>query len=112
MSTVVSLSNEKKLNITYLVEPGCLGPQGATLIEGFCEFAQSKMSNLDSEFVHWSIVPRYDKSLPEIQYAVTGKGLNQAQANKYLTMFDQNLDDYEGEFADKIASLIGEFAAR
>lgn len=112
MGTSVSLSNEKKLTIIYLVEPGCLGPEGATLIEGFCEFAQNKMSSLDSPFVHWSVVPRYDKSLPEIQYAVTGRGLSQAQANKYLTMLDQNLDDYEGEFADKIATLIGEFSAQ
>ena len=29
-----------QLAVIYRVEPGCLGPEGAAHIEGFCQFAQ------------------------------------------------------------------------
>ena len=64
------MSEEKKLHIIFRVEPGCLGPQGDTHVEKFCEFAQQEFNTIDPELIHWDIIPRFDKSLDEINKTV------------------------------------------
>ncbi len=87
MSNSLSLPKEKKLTVTYRVEPGCLGPKGADHIEKFCLFAQKQVESIDADFVHWEIVPRYDKSLPEMQYQIGKKRLSHDKAATYLQLF-------------------------
>lgn len=103
------LPPEKKLTVLYRVEPGCLGPQGKEYIEGFCEFALSAIEHMDGEFIHWILVPRYDKSLPEMQYQINGKKLSHDKAEKYLQLFDKHLEEFEGHLYEKLADLIDEY---
>lgn len=103
------LNNEQKLTVTYRVEPGCLGPTGADLIEAFCRYAQSQLQTLDADYINWNIIPRFDKTLPELSYQVLGKRTTQQQAEKYLALFGKRLEDLEGHLIDSLAELISNF---
>ena len=109
MKTSSPLPENKKLCVTYRVESGCLGPEGVSHISKFCDFAQSELHTLDSEYVIWHIIPREDKSLPEMQYNIVGKRMNHAQAEKYLALFDKSLDEFESHLCEKLATLIDDF---
>ena len=95
MNTVLPLSNDKKLSVTYRVEPGCLGPDGMDYVKGFCQFAQQKAGSIDLAYALFEFVPRYDKSLPELQYQVVGKAISSLQATKFLAVFGSTLDEFE-----------------
>ncbi len=88
MKNNLPLPCNKKLTVIYKMEPGCLGPNGPLLIEAYCQFAQSRIANLDQDFVSWVIEPRFDKSLAEIQYRVNGRQLHPAMVEKYLSVFN------------------------
>jgi len=109
MKKAVSLPEGNKLSVTYRVEPGCLGPSGASKIVQFCEYAQENIQSLDADYIAWNIMPRNDKTLPEMQYSVVGKRMNHAQAEKYLAVFDKNLEEFEGHLVDKLALFIDDF---
>ncbi|MCF2948300.1 hypothetical protein L0668_09300 [Paraglaciecola aquimarina] len=102
----------KKLTVTFRVEPGCLGPDGADHIDGFCKYAKKAVAKLDSDFVRWVITPRYDKSLPETEYKTNNKKLDHDKAEKYLRVFDKELDDFEEHLQDKLSVLIDEYLGR
>lgn len=112
MSDLLPLTQDKKLNVIFRVEPGCLGPEGADRIDGFCKHAQIAMEPIDSDFVHWEITPRNDKALAEMQYRITNKNMTHEQAEKYLSLFEKNLDEFEGHLHDKLAMLIDEYLER
>jgi len=109
MKKALSLPEDRKLSVTYRVEPGCLGPSGAGKIVQFCEYAQENIQSLDAGYIIWNIVPRHDKTLPEMQYNVVGKRMNHAQAEKYLAIFGKNLDEFDGHLVDKLAVFIDDF---
>jgi hypothetical protein len=109
MNESLSLQEGEKLSVTYRVEPGCLGPEGINHIAKFCDFSQVQLQTLDADYVIWNIVPRTDKSLPEMDYCVVGKKISFSQAEKYLALLDQSLEDFEGRLSDRLASLIDEF---
>jgi hypothetical protein len=109
MKSALPLAESTKLSIIFRVEPGCLGPQGSSHISAFCHFAQSDLNSFYSNFIIWDIVPRNDKSLAEIEYGIAGKKITDPQAKKYLSMFDENLDDIECSLGDKLAVLIGHY---
>lgn len=109
MST--ELAKEKKLTVMCRVEPGCLGPDGIDHIESFCRFAHKELKKVDSDFVKWMPLPRYDKSLAEMEYSVDSKLLTRDKASQYLTYFKCELDEFEEHFNDKISILINEFLA-
>jgi hypothetical protein len=106
MQTNTELSQEKKLTVLCRVEPGCLGPDGKDHIEGFCRFALMAMQLTHSAFIHWVIIPRYDKTLPEIQYQVNDRNLSDAQAAKYLILVGKNASQFTIELDEKLARLI------
>lgn len=112
MTVKLPLPQDKKLTVVFRVEPGCLGPNGADLVEPFCPFAEKALASLDSDFVYWHIVPRTDKSLPEVEYKVGQKKLNHDQAAKYVAVFGKNLDEFEEHFHDQIAVLIDQYMQR
>lgn len=112
MQPVNALPKNKKLNVLYRVEPGCLGPDGLEGIERFCRFAQQSVEALDAGFVHWDILPRIDKSLAEMEYRVLEKRLNHQQAAKYLSYFDKDLDEFEEHLHDRLGLLIESFLGR
>lgn len=109
MSEPRPLEDLKKLTVIYRVEPGCLGPKGAERIEPFCQFAQDQMRNVDANYINWKIIPRFDKSLPEMSYQVLGKSMSHQQAVKYLSHFNKSLDELEGHLSDKLAEMISGF---
>ena len=91
------------------IEPGCLGPDGKERIQAFCDFAQAQVEPIDADFVHWELVPRYDKSLPEMQYKIRNKKMTHDQAAKYLELFNKDLDEFEGHLHEKISHLVDEY---
>ncbi len=107
--TPPTVTNDKKLNVIYRVEPGCLGPTGAELVEDFCRFAQSRFDTQDTDIVVWNITPRFDKSLPELQYSITRKLLTREHAGKYLSLFNQPIDDFEAHVEELLVEFIDEF---
>lgn len=107
-----SLTQEQKLTVIYRVESGCLGPQGASLVDDFCEFAQSKMLADGDDYVVWVIQPRSDKNTPELQFKVSGKNLTRAQAQAYLAVFGESLDTFEVSLSSQLTSLINTFMGR
>ncbi|MDD1780763.1 hypothetical protein LRP49_06045 [Enterovibrio sp. ZSDZ35] len=98
-----------KLNVICRLEPGCLGPQGSSKIDDFCQYILEEMNALNTAFISLVVVPRNDKTLPEMQFNVLGKKMNRDQAGKYLQKFDKNLDDFEGELEGKLEILIDKF---
>jgi len=112
MKDNLPLPQEKKLMVIFRVEPGCLGPNGNQLVEQFCQFAQKKVELIDADFVHWEILPRFDKSLPEMQYRVGNKKLTHDKAARYLDLFEKNLDDFEGHLHNKLALLVEQYQGR
>ncbi len=112
MTTSRVLPQEKKLTVLCRIEPGCLGPDGIDHIESFCRFANQELKTVDSNFIKWLPLPRYDKSLPEMQYSVNYRQLNREKAAKYLSLFNCELNDFEEHFHDKVALLINEFLSK
>lgn len=109
MNISLPLPQDKKLTVICRVEPGCLGPEGGNYIEGFCAFAQQEFASINSDFVHWEIVPRYDKSLPEMQYNISNKKLSHNKAAKYLEIFKKNIDAFEAHLNEKLVYLIDQY---
>lgn len=109
MTVVSQLPEDKKLHVLFRVEPGCMGPAGIDYIQDYCKYAQKKVENLHSEFVKWEIVARMNKKLPEMQFHAMGKKLNHKQAEKYLAVFGQNLEEFEEHLHDMLALLVDEF---
>lgn len=103
------LPDTRKLSFTYRVEPGCLGPDGDNLVDDFCRFAQRGVNDIEADYLLWELLPRRDKSLPEMQYSVQGKTLNSQQARKYLALFEKDLDDFELAMGLQIAQLIDQY---
>ena len=112
MKTKLPLPQDKKLTVLFRVEPGCLGPDGKDQIEEFCRFAQTEVESVDSDFVHWDIVPRYDRSLSEMQYKISNKKLTHDKAAQYLQMFKKSLDEFEGHLHEKLALLVDQYLGR
>lgn len=112
MSNATPLSQERKITLTYRVEPGCLGPQGLEFIEDFCVFAQRAMAPHDANFMIWRIVPRLDKSLPEMEYGVLGKTLSHQQAEQYLAALGKDIEVLEERLIDNMAQLIDGYFRR
>ncbi|WP_299792077.1 hypothetical protein [uncultured Shewanella sp.] len=109
MTTSRALPQEKKLTVLCRIEPGCLGPDGVDHIESFCRFANQELKKVDPDYIKWIPLPRYDKSLSEMQYSVNNKQLNREKAAKYLSHFQSDLDDFEEHFHDKVSLLINDF---
>ena len=108
MKNNLPLPQDKKLTVVVRVEPGCLGPDGNGLVEEFCSVAHIEFEPMDSDFISWEVVPRFDKSLPEIQYKI----LTRDQAEKYLDFFNKNLNEFEEHANEKLAILIDQHLGR
>lgn len=106
MKANLPLPDDKKLTAVFRVEPGCLGPNGDDLVAGFCEFAEKSLRSFHFELVIWQVSPRADKAQPEMEYKVNNKSLTHVQADQYLGLFQENLDDFEAKMYDHIAELI------
>lgn len=97
---------EQRLTIVFRVEAGCLGPQGGDHVRPFCTFAQPALAARDAGLIDWQVVPRDDKSEPEIQYLVAGRPLSTDQAGRYLALFGRDRAAFEDDLEGHIAELI------
>ena len=102
----------KKLLVMYRIEPGCLGPQGADYVEEFCVFAKQKLKAHHGHCLRWAIKPRYDKSLPELEYQMKNTMVSQENAEKYLARFDIDKETFEESLEEALADLVDEFFER
>lgn len=109
MKNNLPLPQEKKLTVLFRLEPGCLGPKGEELIDKFCQLAQKEFESLHSDFLQWDIVPRNDKSLPEMQYQINNKKLSQDKAAKFLDIFNKDLGEFENQVHKKLAAFIDQY---
>jgi len=112
MKTSLPLPQEMKLTVLCRIESGCLGPDGLEHIEEFCRFAQKEFNLVDSDFVQYVVIPRHDKSLPEIQYKIHNKNLTPDKLAKYLGIFNTNTDEFEGQLHEKLIYLIDQYLGR
>ncbi len=103
------LPQEKKLTVLFRIERGSLGPDGDKHMDDFCLFAQKELDSLDADYMHWEIIPRHDKSLPEMEYRINNKKLSHDKAAKYLELFGQDLDRFELDLARSLSTLIGRY---
>jgi len=101
---VTELPKEKKLHVLFRLEPGCLGPKGIDLIEGFCEFANSKISELP--YATYLFVPRFDKTLPEWEYKINSRNLSNEKVESYLAIFSQVKSHFEEGLEEKVTEYI------
>ncbi len=106
------LDNDKKLRVVFRVEPGSLGPDGMDYVEDYCARAQSELGSRLDSFVRWQFAPRYDKSKPEIEYGIGDKRITDAQAEKYLSMFGQDKEEFETDLVVGVSRLINVFFGR
>ncbi|MBT5229574.1 MAG: hypothetical protein HOM11_04780 [Methylococcales bacterium] len=112
MKHKLPLPQEKKLTVLIRVEAGCLGPEGIDHVDAFCPFAEKALATLDSDFVHWEVTPRHDISKPEMEFRVGAQSVTHVQAEKYLSLFDKVLHEFEGHLHLRLAQLIEEFFGR
>lgn len=109
MNMKLPLPQDKKLTVIFRIEPGCLGPEGVDHIDEFCVFAQKHIETVDADFVHWQLMPRLDKTQTEMQYKINNKGLDHDKAEKYLKLFNKELDEFEGHLHEKLSELIDQY---
>lgn len=100
------------VSVLCRIEPGCLGPDGREHIEAFCALAQQAMKHFVADVVTWTLVPRYDKTLPEMEYSVANKSLSRAQVIQYFNTLGQDVDTFEETFNDKLTAFINLYIAR
>lgn len=112
MMASLPLPDNKKLKVTYRVEPGCLGPEGDEHIRRFCKFAEKGVADLDADFIHWQIAPRFNKGIAEMRYTVDRKQLSHDMADQYLAVFSKSLDEFENHLQDRLALLIDQYFER
>lgn len=112
MSQVEALPQQQKLTVLFRLEPGCLGPDGSQYAQDFCNKANHVMKVVDAGFVIWHIVPRVDKTLPEIEYSVGTKTLSRDKADKYLELFDKELDEFELHLDEKLTVLVDAYLSK
>lgn len=101
-----------KATILVRIEPGCLGPTGADYIEEFCAFAGPVFTKINAAFLNWQLTPRYDKSLPEIQYHINGRPLSNEKAKQYLAAFHCDIANIEEDISAKLSICIDKFFER
>lgn len=97
---------EKKLTIQIRVEPGCLGPDGKTHIETFCAAAAKIFAAVEPELVSWVLIPRYDKQLPEQEFFIEGRKLNEEQASLLLRRVGRELTEIQDRLDSVLAQLV------
>jgi len=108
----MALADEKKLTIIFRVEAGCLGPEGASHVSRFCAQALKVFNKVHSEFLNWQVVPRDDKSLPELGYSIGARPLAREHAAKYLNHFNIQIDEFEMGLFDQLPEMIDQYFGR
>jgi len=110
--TLIDIPLDKKLVILFRMEPGSLGPEGQNYIQEFCDFAQVQLQASAKPYITWAIVPRFDKTLSEMEFQISGKKVPETKAKQYLKVFDENLSDFEDELENNLEAIVNQFFGR
>ena len=110
--TVIDIPEHKKLFILFRMEPGSLGPEGQNYIQEFCDFAQIQLQASAKPYIIWSIIPRFDKSLAEMEFQIAGKKMAESKAKQYLSAFGESLSDFEDELENNLEAIVNQFFGR
>jgi len=102
----------KKLILLYRIEPGCLGPDGVNFVEDFCVFARKKLKDKHKHFLRWTIKPRYDKALPELEFQIKNTPVSHQQAAQFMSAFNVDIGDFEEQLEEELAELVDVFFDR
>ena len=105
-------SIQNKLTILYRIEPGCLGPNGDQHLDQFCALANTMVANnsaLLNHIVTWVIEPRWDKTLPEMQFKLIRKSITHDQAATYLKAIGHELDSLESTLVKAITAQVNQY---
>ncbi|CAG8999191.1 MAG: hypothetical protein CENE_01160 [Candidatus Celerinatantimonas neptuna] len=97
------------LHLLMRIEPGCLGPNGPLHVKQFCQFATAPFNRLGGQAIHWALEPRFDKTLPEVEYYLNDHKLTHVQAERYLQMSKLDLKEQEQQASDLLSELIDVF---
>ncbi len=103
---------ENKLTILYRIEPGCLGPDGDQHVDQFCTLANKQVADnsaLLNHIVTWVIEPRWDKTLPEMQFKLIRKTISHDQAATYLKTIGHELDSLESTLIKSITAQVNQY---
>ncbi|MBR9727197.1 hypothetical protein ACFOD0_01245 [Shewanella intestini] len=103
---------DRQLTILYRLEPGCLGPDGIDHIEAFCLLVQKAFIKKLQPIYQLNVVPRYDKSLAEIQFSIGNKVLNDDQADAFFNAAGLEQQKIIDGIEDKLTKLINQYIAR
>ncbi|MFC3034765.1 hypothetical protein ACFOEE_19855 [Pseudoalteromonas fenneropenaei] len=101
------MSEQLTLTIQLRLEPGCMGPNGKQYIEAFC--TQQNQQAWQNSFAVLHVIPRYDKTLPEWEYFLKSKRLNDSQVEAVLTVFNQERQGLEETIEHQIADAVDAF---
>lgn len=112
MAFCESIPDSKKLLVIFRMEPGSLGPDGCQYIKEFCDFAQLQLQACAEAYLVWLVEPRFDKSLPEIEYQVAEKKLSSGKVCQYLNFFGESLDHFEEQLEDNFEAIINQYFGR
>lgn len=108
----MSLPEENKITVIFRIEAGCLGPQGISHVANFCAKAHQSFINLHPDFMNWKVIPRLDKTQPELDYSISDRPLTRDHASKYLQHFNLEIDKFEMELFDKLPEMIDQYFGR
>ncbi|GHB60628.1 hypothetical protein GCM10008107_07340 [Psychrosphaera saromensis] len=103
------MSQDLDLKLIVRVEPGSLGPDGLDHVEAFCEVANKVFSKVDYIQLSFTIVPRYDKALPELELLMNDVTLPEQRATLLLDKLHVTFDQVEEEVMERISKLIDRF---
>lgn len=112
MIAASELHEPNRLRIIFRVEPGSLGPDGRDCVEAFCRYAQPLLTAPDVARLQWELVPRFDKTLPELECRVGSRRLSQTQADQYLQCFGSSFEQIEDLLARDLTQLINAYMAQ
>lgn len=98
--------------IFYYIEAGCLGANGAQVVDGFCDFLEKKLNSTHAKLCYWSIQPLSDINLPHFKYVLEDKKLSLEQATRYLEKHQFTLKQFEDDIDDLVIDFIEEYLGR
>ncbi|WP_119396047.1 hypothetical protein [Salinibius halmophilus] len=101
----------QKLTLYMRIDPTALGPDAAGEVEAFKAFAEPLLNDKFDEHIRIVLKVRQSPDEPPCEYFALKKLLNADQADKYLAVFEQELDSIEAAVEEEMSQLMDEFIA-
>lgn len=105
------MHDAQKLTFYMRIDPTALGPDASDQVEAFKTFAEPLLNEHCDEHVRVVLKVRQSDSEPPCEYFAMQKMLSVDQADKYLSVFDQELDQVEAAVEEDMSQLMDTFVA-